>query len=155
MQVVSACVQLRSACVCMWVCVEWFLFLKLFFSSSYALIFPLCWSFRNIMSTVFPFLFTLIYFHFRGTLSYKLTKNRKLAPHAAHVVLQNVSVCVRVLLEIVFMCLCSPEGFDFSHICLFVCGESHSRTHFSSVSGIFFCLRVSERDFGFLKMFSI
>uniref|UniRef100_A0A8D8MZE7 (northern house mosquito) hypothetical protein n=1 Tax=Culex pipiens TaxID=7175 RepID=A0A8D8MZE7_CULPI len=45
------------------------------------------------------------------------------------------------------MCLCSPEGFDFSHICVFVVNRTHAHT-FRAFWGF---LRVSERDFRFFK----
>lgn len=145
-----------------------FHFLTLFsivftFSLSTVRFLSLCWSFffclvQKLYSTFSYYFFTLFnilsillhHHHFRGTLSYKLTKNRKLLLATGVFVLEHdgvsvifffsndstallrAFVVVSAVKNVVF--LCSPEGFDFSHICLYVCvcvviGCCDRRTH--------------------------
>lgn len=128
-----------------------------------------CLTFSYYFLLLFNILSILLHHHhhhFRGTLSYKLTKNRKLL-HANCfffafrtwwcefvVIVSNGSTallricCGQCCLKMLVL-LCSPEGFDFSHICLYVCvcvrcdwllWSPHSRAHFSS-NGCFVCVR--------------
>lgn len=73
--------------------------------------------FSYYLFVLFNILSILLHHHFRGTLSYKLTKNRKL--FCAYVRKYFSSNNSTALWR--FSVFCSPEGFDFSHICLYVC----------------------------------